>query len=292
MKTIKSYFFITLLIFTSSCNNSTEYMVIDNPDNPEKTQKILREGWDRFERKMTLDGKLFSGEIVDYYQGRILFFENSKIKKTIKYWDIKQNQGVPLKEKQIKEVKSYRTDEDVRGCFSCSSVNQGLDGERVQYFTNGVIESKEIFVMGLREEWTGYFEDNGKLKFKYSFKNGEYEGEQLVYFDNGNLSSKTIYNGGEKNGVSQDYYINGQLKFQSEYSMGKQEGKSLGYFEDGQVKYEKNWVDNKQDGLEIYYYQDGSIDSKKEYSKGELVVVYLRDSNGVRRKVDGEWIDE
>ena len=59
---------------------------------------------------------------------------------------------------------------------------------------------------------TGYYE-NGQLKGKGNYKDGELNGLLEMYHENGQLEEKVNYKYGERHGLSKSYQENGQVKY-------------------------------------------------------------------------------
>ena len=77
--------------------------------------------------------------------------------------------------------------------------------------------------------------DNGQLRFKGSYKDGEYDGPFIVYHQNGQLEFKGSYKDRNLHGLWVTYFENGQLHFKGSYKDGREEGLWVGYNEDGTV---------------------------------------------------------
>ena len=77
--------------------------------------------------------------------------------------------------------------------------------------------------------------DNGQLKEKGNYRNGEKEGAWSFHHDNGQLRKKGNYRNSELEGEWITYYYNGQLRKKGRWKTRKEEGKWVGYNEDGTV---------------------------------------------------------
>jgi antitoxin component YwqK of YwqJK toxin-antitoxin module len=77
--------------------------------------------------------------------------------------------------------------------------------------------------------------DNGQLKEKGNYRNGEKEGAWSFHHDNGQLREKGNYRNSELEGEWITYYYNGQLRKKGKWKTRKEEGKWVGYNEDGTV---------------------------------------------------------
>ena len=77
-------------------------------------------------------------------------------------------------------------------------INKGKrEGEWLEYYKNGSLESKSNYKDGKEEGEFLSYDVNGQLVFKYNYKKGELEGEWLNYYENSQLKEKRIYKNGE-----------------------------------------------------------------------------------------------
>ena len=71
------------------------------------------------------------------------------------------------------------------------SLRKGLkEGEWVEYYYNGQLESQENFKNGLRNGKSVWYHNNGHLWWKRFYNNDEIEGESVNYYDNGQLQER------------------------------------------------------------------------------------------------------
>ena len=80
---------------------------------------------------------------------------------------------------------------------------------------------------------TEYYE-NGQLKSKVTYKDGEEQGLFESYRENGQLEYKNNYKDGEVNGLFETYHENGQLKDNITFKDGEVNGLYEAYKENGQ----------------------------------------------------------
>jgi len=89
---------------------------------------------------------------------------------------------------------------------------------------------------GKREgEWLEYYK-NGSLESKSNYKDGKEEGELFWYYQNGKLEIKGNYKDGKEEGEFLSYDVNGQLVYKYNYKEGELEGEWLNYYENSQLK--------------------------------------------------------
>ena len=113
---------------------------------------------------------------------------------------------------------------------------------------NKVIKDDKKHLYNLYWEVSCENYDNGQLKSKTVFKDGEMEGERLRWYENGQLSHKQFYKGGKREGEQLEWFDNGQLLYEDFYKDGKREGDQLNFFKDGHLWSDRFFKDGKQEG--------------------------------------------
>ncbi len=96
---------------------------------------------------------------------------------------------------------------------------QKCNGEIIDTFENGKIKHKAFYVEGQTDGVVTDYFPNGQIEAIGKCENGSRTGEWLFYFDNGNIQSSIIYEIGRpepKKWV--DYYESGQVESKFEYS--------------------------------------------------------------------------
>jgi len=71
--------------------------------------------------------------------------------------------------------------------------------------------------------------------YKYIYKDGEKEGEQLIWHENGQLNSKEFYKEGKFEGEKLTWWNNGQLCCKWFFKEGKKDGEQLTWHCNGQL---------------------------------------------------------
>lgn len=80
---------------------------------------------------------------------------------------------------------------------------------RKTYHDNGELKSKESYKDGELDGPFEYHRPNGRLLWKSSLKNGELDGPFEDYFENGQLRSKESFNNGGSESLWESYHSNG-----------------------------------------------------------------------------------
>ena len=92
--------------------------------------------------------------------------------------------------------------------------NRYLEG----YSSNSKINN-ELF-----EGIVNYYDINGTLSKKVSYKNGIINGPKRTYFKTGELQSLGRFKNGKENGVWKTFYKNGKIKTRGKYKNGEKVG--------------------------------------------------------------------
>ena len=98
-------------------------------------------------------------------------------------------------------------------------------------------------------------------------KDGPYE----TYWDNGRLREKGTWKDGELDGPYEEYHENGQLEYGGNYKDGLSEGLWKSYYENGQKYQECDIKDGKMHGKCIFYNSDGTIETTSYYKNGQKI---------------------
>ena len=100
--------------------------------------------------------------------------------------------------------------------YSCGSIDYDEDKEYIQNILGEIYYKGELFSGTL----TKHYED-GQLKTKSTYKNGNRDGLTEKYFKDGQLEIKTTYKDDKYDGLYESYYIDGQLKEKITYKNGR-----------------------------------------------------------------------
>jgi antitoxin component YwqK of YwqJK toxin-antitoxin module len=124
----------------------------------------------------------------------------------------------------------------------------------------------------------GQVGDLGKEGKFFKLENGimYYDGEKFTgttvkNHENGQLKRKASFINGELNGVCESYHENGELEGRSFFKDGKPEGVWMEYFENGQLKAKRPYKDGQTHGVVEYYLKNGLLHDKEFYINGKRV---------------------
>jgi len=106
------------------------------------------------------------------------------------------------------------------GVYFMPNEDKPFTGIVVATHDNGQVKSRSNYKDGnLHGEWTGYY-NNGQVESKSNYKDGNLHGEQIEYYNNGQVESKSNYKDGNLHGDRITYYDNGLVKLKSNYKDG------------------------------------------------------------------------
>ena len=147
------------------------------------------------------------------------------------------------------------------------------DGEKIQYYKSGMIQSKEIYVMGQKTgTWERFYEGSGLLQEKTSYENNLKTGPYL-YFDNaGNKSSESYFiilktdsgNFSMKHGPEKAWKTN-ILTMETQFLYDKEDGTRTSYYTNGTIASTMQFKNGLLQGASIEYFENGKIKSSRTY---------------------------
>lgn len=167
-------------------------------------------------------------------------------------------------------------------------------GPYVAFTDNGLVEAEGVLNSEGKQEglWTFYDED-GLLSIKTTFKSGELAGMRSNYYTNGSLKQRfnvvdgsidgkvelftafnkirreIPYKDGKENGTLTAYYNTGEVYLKQEYVNGELNGKSTQYFANGDEMIKETYVDGENDGEYLELYRGGGFRTKGQYTDGK-----------------------
>ncbi len=101
-------------------------------------------------------------------------------------------------------------------------------------------------------------------------------------FENGKIKFKSFYNNGQLDGIETGYFQNGNIRAIEKYDMGKFIGTWFYYYENGNINAEYNYeYSNDKSSKSITYYLNGIIETKEEFTKDfDLLYYYSFNEKG------------
>ena len=138
------------------------------------------------------------------------------------------------------------------------------------FFISSPSWSETVTIDDLKEK-NGFYYKKFSIFSPLNFLFG-FTGIVESYYENGNLRNKVNYKDGEPKGLIEWYYENGQLEKKGNYKEGlREDGLWEFYYKDGQLSYKYNYKDGKKDGVWVNFNQDGSLKKTETWKDGEKI---------------------
>ncbi len=163
----------------------------------------------------------------------------------------------------------------------CYYVDDELDGEYKEFYSNGKLSMHRNYVKGKIEgEDLGYFHSNegdiGPLCKKSYYMNGILEGNSEIFYENNKLKFFNTFKNGKLDGESYEYYNNGQIKSTINYINGIVVGEEKQYYSNGQLSLICNHVINDNNSIStcegpcIEYHNNGEVLAKYNFVNDKI----------------------
>jgi antitoxin component YwqK of YwqJK toxin-antitoxin module/DNA-binding XRE family transcriptional regulator len=127
------------------------------------------------------------------------------------------------------------------------------------------------------------FHDNGKIKEKYTLRDGKLCGLFKMYHENGKVQVVLPYNDNVLDGEYKSYYESGKISGTGTYKNGELVGFMRDYYENGQLRNEMFWDDNGVlNGIYRDYYERGKLQEEGTFKNGSLEgqsIIYREDGS-------------
>ena len=153
-----------------------------------------------------------------------------------------------------------------------------LNGECVWYDQNGALSAKGSYKDDVLDGVYTRWHPNGKVASEERYVNGKLDGEIKKWYDNGQLFQEGQYADGMMDGQWFIFYPSGALAGKADYKMGT--GKQTCYEESGYKCLEVPYVNNLKHGREVYYNPDGMVTKLVDYEQGKVVSENNHPTNG------------
>ncbi|MBC7384258.1 MAG: hypothetical protein H7296_14925 [Bacteroidia bacterium] len=150
-------------------------------------------------------------------------------------------------------------------------INGNLDGEILDYYSDGTIASKDQFLNNKRNGAGIAYYIMGNTRYQYIYENNLLKGAFTENYPNNKLAEISTFEAGKHIGNYKLFYIDGQLKKEFNYTAGIIEGPYKTYWRNGTVESEGNAVKGSVSGKWKYYYSDSSIKELSTYDESGKV---------------------
>lgn len=142
------------------------------------------------------------------------------------------------------------------------------EGEYLEYYKDGTIESRHNYINGLENGRRTYYHSNGSIWAEVDYKN-DLPWTAISYFSESGskLDYGTLIRG---NGTRKIYNAEGQMSAINNYKLGVLSGMQLRYNTNGSLSSRTYHKDGVRDGLMTIYYEDGVKKGQGTFSEGSL----------------------
>jgi hypothetical protein len=98
-----------------------------------------------------------------------------------------------------------------------------------------------------------------------------YTGTYVDKYDNGIVKFRGFFRQGQRHGQWMSFYPNGIAWSEMHYDKGKREGPNITYFEDGRVRYAGIYKNDLRDSIWVFYDSTGHIAERAVYEKDKIL---------------------
>ena len=149
------------------------------------------------------------------------------------------------------------------------TIRNETEGLLETYYENGQLRSKEYYKNGESHGPYELFLENGQLAFKINYINGAAHGPWEEFYENGQLKKKSNYKNGKER-LSEYFYENGQLLSIENYK-NKHNWSTESFYENGQLMLKGNYKNNESDGLWEVFDEEGNLTKSETWENGKLI---------------------
>ncbi len=136
------------------------------------------------------------------------------------------------------------------------------------YDKNEVKKAEGYYYNRKKDSTWNYYNQNGTLISKDTYKSGRKHGEALKFYRSGDTSQISHWKNGEKHGKYKQYFENGNKKLLSNYKNDKVDGYVTVFYPDGTKKIEGKYEDNLKEGKWVYFDEQRDTSQVITYKNG------------------------
>lgn len=141
------------------------------------------------------------------------------------------------------------------------------DGVATSYYPDGTLQSRSHWRDGLSHGTQSQYHRTGKLREAAEYRNGiRVDGPAETFDENGKLRDRMNYVNGQLDGELLSYYPDGTVSGRTAISKGKFQGPSALYYPDGSLHISVSHVNDAPDGEELEYHPNGKLAARRTYS--------------------------
>ncbi|MEZ4720883.1 MAG: hypothetical protein R2813_03280 [Flavobacteriales bacterium] len=166
-------------------------------------------------------------------------------------------------------------------------------------------DAEELSNLDVKEIYYQEGEEEGKLKFRGTFREGKKHGTHIWFTTTGEIDSTKVYKndvlvakgdmdrGGLKQGEWKEYfYPEGGLKAEGSYKNGYKYGSWTYYFKNKEIEQRGKYDEKgRPDGQWKWYYENGKLEREEVYKNGRENGLSIEYSDSGTVMTQGEYID-
>jgi uncharacterized protein len=143
------------------------------------------------------------------------------------------------------------------------------EGEWKWFYNDGTLKELTRYENGLRQGVSELYHPNGKVQYKFSYKEDEMEGEFTGYKLHGGINETATMKAGKLDGPAKLYFADGTIRAELEYKLGKMNGELRQYTIDGKIYSKSTQLNDKSNGPASQYFPSGKTDNEGAYKNDE-----------------------
>ncbi|HEX8546091.1 MAG TPA: toxin-antitoxin system YwqK family antitoxin, partial [Cytophagaceae bacterium] len=160
---------------------------------------------------------------------------------------------------------------------------------RKEYYPDSTIKSEGLLVEGKKEGvWKFYYPDQ-ILMAKENYRQDNLDGGSEYFDFQGHLSQRGTWKAGIEVDSSFQYFPNGLIKRKGIFSDGLYEGEWVTFNENGTLHNKGTYIKGTPEGLWLFYDESGKLKSIANYKGGVLEGSYIEYAENGTKKVEGTY---
>lgn len=157
------------------------------------------------------------------------------------------------------------------------------------YFEEGGLKTVNVF-RGKTGNCKSYqYGEKEQLAAEGIYMNQKRDSVWTFYNRDGDIIARESYKEGEKHGKSEAYHTNGKVAEVKHYQMGEKQGEWKRFFESGRPMAEGNYSNGILDGEVVYYHPNGKPRLKGKYVKGKMHGTWYHFGDNMTLEKKVEW---
>ena len=154
--------------------------------------------------------------------------------------------------------------------------------ELVTHHFNGKVKNRYTYKNGIKHGKFEKYNHDGILIVVGNYTNGTQDGEWKWYYPNGQLETQCTYILGSLDGTYRRWYESGELERENNYLLGSRHGAFIDYFKNGNKESEATYVQDLMNGERKFYSSEGTLQLSRHYDYGTLIGYSYLDKTGTQ----------